>query len=121
MKPHRAVIAILPSLPLAACLLAACGGPPGPVIPETRVERQMIGLLEKFDRWDFNGDGFLDASELGEAERMTGAKPEAIIDFYDLDGDGRISLREAQLGYARSDEAQDLRDERLSREAAGGS
>ena len=75
-------------------------------MPETPVERQMIGLLEKFDRWDHNGDGKLTASELTDAERLTGHTPAKIIEFYDRDKDGSISLREAQTGYARADEAE---------------
>jgi hypothetical protein len=84
----------------------SCSSGPGPVTPTTRVERQMIGLLEKFDRWDENGDGFLVAGELKQAEKLSGHSPAKIIDFYDLNKDGKISLREAQRGFSRVDEAE---------------
>ena len=44
----------------ATCLLAACAPGPGSAIPQTSSERQMLGLIEKFDRWDYNGDGVVD-------------------------------------------------------------
>jgi Ca2+-binding EF-hand superfamily protein len=85
----------------APLLLAACAAPHTDEIPETRVQRQMIGLLEKFDRWDYNGDGRLTANELGEATKLSGVPAADIIKFYDTDGDGGITLREAQAGYSR--------------------
>jgi len=89
--------------------LAACSGPAiGPVVPKTPTERKMIGLLEKFDRWDLNGDGQLEAKELRDAEKITGQKPAEIIDFYDRDKNGKISLREAQIGFQRVDEAEKI-------------
>ena len=87
-------------------LLAACASTPGPVVPETRVERQMIGLLEKFDRYDLDGNGQLDSKELLAAQKSTGHPPAEIIEFYDANKNGTISLREAQKGYARVDEAE---------------
>ena len=92
-------------LPLIVAV-CSCASAPGPVVPETPVERQMIGLLEKFDRWDHDGDGKLTAAELVEAERLTGQPPSKIVDFYDSNKDGAISLREAQTGYSRVDEAE---------------
>lgn len=91
---------------IPALLCGACSSGPGPVIPESAVERKMLGLLEKFDRWDDNGDGFLDEHELGMALEGTEHKPARVIDFYDRNGDRRISLREAQAGYHRADEAE---------------
>jgi Ca2+-binding EF-hand superfamily protein len=67
----------------------------------------VIGLLEKFDRWDYNGDGHLVASELGDAEKLSGLPVAEIIDFYDTDKDGRISFAEAQAGMSRLDEARE--------------
>ncbi len=96
----------LTALPLIAAL-SACAGKPGPVVPETKVEKQMIGLLEKFDRYDMDGNGQLDAKELLAAEKMTGHPPAEIISFYDANGNGTISLREAQKGYSRKDEAEE--------------
>lgn len=66
----------------------------------------MIGLLEKFDRYDLNGDGQLDKHELVAAQKSTGHPPEEIIAFYDRDHNGKISLRESQRGFARIDEAE---------------
>lgn len=66
----------------------------------------MIGFLEKFDRWDENGDGFLTKPELGKTEPLTGHPPAKVIAFYDTDGDGRISFKEAQTGLSRIDEAE---------------
>ena len=86
---------------LATFSLLACAPSPGPV------KRQVIGLSEKFDRWDYNGDGHLVASELGDAEKLSGLPVEEIIDFYDTDKDGRISFAEAQAGMSRLDEARE--------------
>ncbi|MEO8617207.1 MAG: hypothetical protein ABI600_18865 [Luteolibacter sp.] len=92
-----------------------CSSGPGPVIPKSRTERQMIGLLEKFDRWDDNGDGELTETELNHGiNRFKGTPAKVhytgkeIIDFYDTNKDGRVTLREAQAGYARSGEAEQI-------------
>ncbi len=68
----------------------------------------MIGLLQKFDRWDYNGDGYLVASELKDAEQLSGIDSSEIIEFYDSNMDGRISLTEATAGMSRVDEAREL-------------
>jgi Ca2+-binding EF-hand superfamily protein len=86
--------------------LSSCNSGPGPITPQTRVERQMVGLLEKFDRWDEDGNGKLTASELKEAEKRSGQPAAKIIDFYDTNGDRAITLREAQDGYSRAEEAE---------------
>ncbi|MFM2198419.1 MAG: hypothetical protein RLZZ505_1851 [Verrucomicrobiota bacterium] len=85
------------AIPIIA--FSACAPQPGPV------KRQMIGLLEKFDRWDYNGDGQLTHSELKEAEELSGLPAADIIMFYDTKKDGRISFEEAQAGMSRLDEA----------------
>lgn len=87
---------------------AACSSGPGPVVPQTPVERKMIGLLEKFDRWDDNGDGELDRAELAAGLAGTEHRPEGVIAFYDTNRNGKVSLREAQAGYARSAEAESI-------------
>lgn len=94
---------------IAAGFAASCASTPDEPLddaPDTAVERQMIGLLEKFDRWDLNGDGRLTVDELGEAERISGKPAREILDFYDINRDGGITLAEAQAAYARSDEAE---------------
>ena len=96
-------------------LLAACSSAPGPVVPKTDVERKMIGLLEKFDLWDDNGDGELDHAELAAGLKGTEHTPEGAIAFYDTNRNGRISLREAQAGYKRSAEAEEIIRQRSAR------
>lgn len=86
--------------------IVSCAKAPGPVTPVTPVQRQMIGLLQKFDRWDENGDGHLTKAELGRAGKISGHPPEKIIAFYDQSGDKRISLAEAQDGLSRFHEAE---------------
>jgi hypothetical protein len=86
--------------------LSSCASGPGPITPQTPVERQMIGLLEKFDRWDEDGNGKLTASELKDAEKRSGHSPAKIIGFYDTNGDQAITLREAQAGFSRVEEAE---------------
>lgn len=89
-----------------AALCASCGSNVVPKEPKTPVERQMLGLLEKFDRWDLDGNGALDEAELTEGLKDRGApyKPKEVMDFYDTSGNGSISLREAQLGFKRTNE-----------------
>lgn len=67
----------------------------------------MIGLLEKFDRYDLDGSGQLDSHELLAAQKSTGHPPSEIIAFYDQNKDQKISLREAQRGFSRMDEAEE--------------
>ena len=78
----------------------------GPVNPKTVTERKMIGLLQKFDLWDDNGDGQLDKADLTAGFEGDEPKAVRVIDFYDTNHNGTISLREAQAGYSRSDEAE---------------
>ena len=73
----------------------------------------MIGLLQKFDRWDDNGDGYLDSRELSAGIATLKGKPQQVtytaaevIDFYDTNKDKKVSMMEAQAGYSRSDEAE---------------
>ena len=89
---------------LSLLTLASCSPGLGPVVPKTRVERQMIGLLQKFDRWDVDGNGELKASELKEAGEISGRSPKKIVEFYDTDRSKTISLSEAQAGFSRADE-----------------
>ncbi|MEP2775179.1 MAG: hypothetical protein ABJZ54_02780 [Luteolibacter sp.] len=87
---------------LAFCCLAGCAPSPGPI------KRQMVGLLQKFDRWDYNGDGYLRASELKEAEKLSEFTAAQIVEFYDTDGDSKVSLKEAQDGMERLPEAREI-------------
>jgi len=86
-------------LPLLA--LASCFKGPGPIVPDTRTERQMIGLLQKFDRWDLDGNGELSAKELKPASATSGKSVAEILAYFDSNKDGSVSLREAQKGLER--------------------
>jgi hypothetical protein len=98
---------------LLAALCSSCSHGPGPVVPKTKVERQMIGLLEKFDRWDYDGDGELDKKELDHGIAGLRGKPQQVsytsaevLDFYDTNRNGKVSLAEGQAGYRRAGEAE---------------
>lgn len=96
------------SLAFVAC--ASRQDPLGPVVPENEVERKMIGLLQKFDRWDDDGDGQLDLAELTAGMKEAGAvrDPVKTMAFYDTNRNGKISLSEAQAGYSRAGEVKPL-------------
>jgi len=73
----------------------------------------MLGLLQKFDRWDENGDGELSSAELTRGINSLKGKPQQVhytakqvIEFYDTDRNGKVSLVEAQGGYRRADEVE---------------
>lgn len=85
---------------------SACSSGLGPVVPKTSEERQMIGLLQKFDLWDDDGSGDLDEKEVAAGLQGKGVPYTArqVIDFYDTSGDKRISLGEAQAAYSRAGE-----------------
>lgn len=86
---------------LIALLVCSCAEQPDD--PKV-VDRKMIGLQQKFDLLDTNGDGYLTKPEIIAGYDQLGVvnqSPEtadAIIKFYDFDKDGKISLREAQSG-----------------------
>lgn len=84
--------------------VAACIVLDGCAPPVSKVERQMGGLIEKFDRWDYDGNGTLDRLELKQAAEISGYNASRLIKFYDTNGDGKISLSEAQQGKGRADE-----------------
>ncbi len=71
----------------------------------------MLGLLEKFDRWDDNGDGELTEKEIDHGINRFKNTPmkvnytgKQVVKFYDTDHSASVSLREAQAGYHRADE-----------------
>ena len=86
---------------VAVACIAGCAPSPGPI------KRQMIGLLQKFDLWDYNGDGYLVKSELKPITKLTDYTEEEVIDFYDTDSDNRISRDEARDGLKRVEEARE--------------
>jgi hypothetical protein len=94
-------------------LLAACATGTGTAIPENKSERQMLGLIEKFDRWDYDGNGLLNTKEIGDGitslkdtNRSVTYTAAEVVRFYDRSGDNAVSLREAQAGYRRETQSQ---------------
>lgn len=94
---HSAVV-------LTVVALAACA--PDPRQPQAR-QRQMDGLLEKFDRFDTNGNGSLTRTEIrnGVADmgtlRLTNSELDTVMAAYDTDRNGHISQAEARRAAAR--------------------
>lgn len=94
---------LLPVLPL---LLISCGTPDN-VVPENAQERRLFGLLEKFDRFDYNGDGSLTKKEVRQGIKESGVHgvTEANITSgflrCDTNKDGKISFAEAQAAMRR--------------------
>jgi Ca2+-binding EF-hand superfamily protein len=92
---------------IVACLLPACA--PSPESPASR-QLQMYGLIQKFDLYDENGDGYLTRADLGRGVRdagtirLTSEELDQVMKAYDGNGDGRISQREAQQGAERGPE-----------------
>lgn len=98
----RAVYLTVPVM--VTCLLPGCA--PSPEAPTSR-QLQMYGLIQKFDRYDENGDGCLTREELARGVRdagtleLTPAELDRVMKAYDVNGDGRISQQEAQRGAER--------------------
>lgn len=86
---------------LASVLLASCAGSGSPGSTDDQ-QRKKIGLLQKFDLWDYNGDGQLTEKELQDGVTAHNVQiaetPAEIIAYYDQNGDGKISMSEAQKG-----------------------
>lgn len=96
---------------IAAYPFISCSSGSHSSIPETRSEKQMLGLIEKFDRWDHDGNGQLSAREIDAGvATLKGTSREVtfnaadVISHYDRNGDRTVSLREAQAGYKRTTE-----------------
>lgn len=90
---------------LAALFLAACAPQTGSV-PASNSEKQMLGLIEKFDRWDYNGNGLLSSKEIDDGleslkgtSRAVSYTSAEVVKFYDRNADKSVSLYEAQKGY----------------------
>jgi len=89
----------------ATLILLGCAAACTPVAeqPQAR-QRQMYGLVQKFDRFDENGDGYLTRGELATGIKESGtvhltpAQLDQVMQGYDRNGDKRISQREAQQG-----------------------
>ena len=110
------------SLLFLPVLLAACATSSSPTDPEI-VGRKMIGLQQKFDLIDTDGDGYLTRAEIIAGFDDIGVvdqSPEtvdAIIDFYDFNKDGKLTLRETQSGAVTGPEEL-IRQYRAKKEAA---
>jgi hypothetical protein len=82
------------------------GCAPAPDRPAAR-QRQMDGLVEKFDRFDHDGNGYLTRQEIqvGIHEagtlQLTPAELDQMMTAYDVNHDRRISRHEAQLAADR--------------------
>lgn len=91
---------------LAPLLFVSCGTPEN-VVPETTHEKKVFAFLEKFDRFDYNGDGKLTKKEVHQGLRETDVHgiTEASInkgfDEFDTNKDGAVSFAEAQGGFRR--------------------
>lgn len=102
MKPH-----LLAPLLLASC--AASG--PGPGSEKEDMERKLIAFQEKYDRFDYDGSGYLTPPEVSSglvSEQVEGIGPEdvpRIFVYYDTNRDGRISLKEINTAQAAGAEA----------------
>jgi Ca2+-binding EF-hand superfamily protein len=64
--------------------------------------RKMMALLEKFDRFDYNGNGSLTRKEIEQGVREAGvsgvdsAELDAMMKHYDVNKDGKITRWEAE-------------------------
>lgn len=94
---------------LSICFITACSPGPGSAVPETRTEKQMLGIMEKFDRWDYNGDGQLTYREINVGvagmkgtSRAVHYTAKDVVKYYDQNDDQTVSLQEAQAGYHRT-------------------
>jgi hypothetical protein len=102
MKTHLTLPAFI--------LLASCSATESPTDPAV-VGRKMIGLQQKFDLIDTDGDGYLTRAEIVAGFDEIGVvdqSPEtvdAIMDFYDFNKDGKLTLRETQSGAVTGPEA----------------
>ncbi len=92
-----------------AIFLTACVSNRDSTTPKSTPEKQMLGFIEKFDRWDYNGNGVLSTKEIDEGiaslqgtSRAVSYTAAEVVKFYDRNGDKSVSLREAQAKYSRA-------------------
>lgn len=94
-------------------LLVVSCGTPNNIVPENHRERRMFAFLEKFDRFDYNGDGALTKKEVRQGLRethVTGVTQKDIDDGFaefDTNKDGKVSFAEAQGGLRREVRSRD--------------
>jgi Ca2+-binding EF-hand superfamily protein len=87
------------TLVLSALAVVSCVHP-DPHTPEAH-HRKRMALLEKFDRFDYNGNGKLTKAEIAQGVRESDVKGvdraelDSAMKFYDVNKDGSISRWEA--------------------------
>jgi len=93
---------------LVPVFFASCHtGTPNNVVPETTHEKRVFSFLEKFDRFDYNGDGKLTKKEIWQGIRemqiknVTKERVDKWFAEFDTNHDGRITFAEAQGGMRR--------------------
>jgi hypothetical protein len=92
---YRLLFFATPLLAFVSCMPGTHEVPP--------IHRKMFGLVENFDRFDGNGDGYLTRKELEKGvnsmgtERLTAQQYDQVMLVYDTNKDQKISLNEAQV------------------------
>ncbi len=87
-------------LSLLPFLLAACAHQDPH--SEAAHGRKMMALIEKFDRFDYNGNALLTRAEIEQGIRETGVQGvdamelDAMMEHYDVNKDGSISRWESE-------------------------
>jgi Ca2+-binding EF-hand superfamily protein len=95
------------SLALISLLIVSCGTPEN-IVPESPKERKMFAFLEKFDRFDYDGNGKLTKKEVRQGLKesdvpgVTDQEIDRGFAEFDTNKDGAISFREAQGGLRRA-------------------
>jgi Ca2+-binding EF-hand superfamily protein len=88
-------------VPLLFALAAVSCVHPNPHTPQAHHQKRMA-LLEKFDRFDYNGNGKLTRREIEQGVRESDVQGvdarelDAAMKFYDVNKDGSISRWEAE-------------------------
>ena len=82
-------------------LMAACTPTPSPH-SEAAHNRKVMALQEKFDRFDYDGNGRMSRAEIEQGIRESGVKGvtkeeiDAVMKHYDVNDDGEISRWETE-------------------------
>lgn len=82
-------------------ILAACAPAPSPH-SEAAHNRKVMALQEKFDRFDYDGNGRMSRAEIEQGIRESGVKGvtreeiDAVMKHYDVNNDGEISRWETE-------------------------